>query len=170
MVNVMNQQRLLEVLIFDRETGVFTWKISPKNHIKAGQIAGKIEKGYVRIKIDGKLYRGHRLAWLYVYGKFPKDQIDHINGIRNDNRIENLRECNGSQNQQNRVIKNNNMCKATGVDFRKGLFRARISVNKKTITLGLFKDVEKAKEAYLNAKNHYHTFAITMERSYDISI
>ena len=155
---MITQNRLNEVLFYNFETGNFHWKITPKNHIKVGQIAGKIEKGYVRIKIDGKLYRAHRLAWLYVYGEFPDEQIDHINGIRGDNRIENLRKCNNAQNQQNKIIKNNNKCNATGVDFMKGLFRARISVNKKSILLGLFKDVEKAKSAYLEAKQKHHTF------------
>jgi hypothetical protein len=158
MVDLLTQKRLQELLIFNQDNGCFYWRKSPKNQIKAGSLAGKIEKGYVRIKIDGNLYRGHRLAWLYVYGEFPDEQVDHINGVRNDNRIENLRKCNNAQNQQNRTIKNNNKCNATGVDFMKGLFRARITVDKKSVLLGLFKDVEKAKYAYLEAKQKHHAF------------
>ena len=86
----LTQKRLKELLDYDPKTGIFTWKYANNNR-KAGSKAGyKAKDGYIAISIDSKRYLAHRLVWLFVYGHFPKYDIDHINRIRDDNRIENL--------------------------------------------------------------------------------
>src|SRR5262245_26632184 len=85
-------ERLREVLSYDLETGWFRWRVSPKHSgIRIGRIAGQCDCGYWRIEIDGKAYLAHRLAWLYVTGKFPDQQIDHVNGDGTYNAWCNLR-------------------------------------------------------------------------------
>ena len=87
---MITQEELKELLDYNPETGLFTWNVY--NNIKNKTTAGTFNDGYIQIKIKQKIYQAHRLAWLYVYGEWPKGQIDHINGIRDDNRIENLRD------------------------------------------------------------------------------
>jgi hypothetical protein len=92
-----------EYLQYDPETGIITWIQAKNNRIKVGQIAGTINHtGYLHIRLDGKLYQAHRLAWFLYYGKWPTNHIDHINGIKTDNRINNLRDVTRSENQLNR--------------------------------------------------------------------
>lgn len=99
----MTQERLKELLDYDPETGVFEWRVDRGGSVKAGRSAGGIDrKGYVKIVVDGRAYRGHRLAWLYVYGRFPAQETDHINLIKADNRISNLREATRSNNCANK--------------------------------------------------------------------
>ena len=102
----ITQAKLKELLSYDPETGDFTWLVGRK---MAGKKAGSPHnQGYFTIRISRKLYLSHRLAWLYVYGAFPKIDLDHINGVKSDTRIDNLRECSESQNQWNsRKPKNN---------------------------------------------------------------
>jgi HNH endonuclease len=89
---IITRTRLKEFLHYDPETGVFTWLVKPCRNILAGSIAGNVmNEGYVMVKIDRKNYKAHRLAWLYVHGTFPPDQLDHINRGRADNRLCNLR-------------------------------------------------------------------------------
>ena len=92
-------------LCYDKETGVFTWK-SPKQGRKMGVAVGsKSPSGYLVITIGQKSYWAHRLAWIYCHGEIQENMvIDHINGVRNDNRIVNLRPCSHSENMQNRGI------------------------------------------------------------------
>ena len=89
----LTQSRLKEVLAYDPYSGKFTWKVSLNTKIRAGSAAGCLSpEGYIRITIGGKKYKAHRLAWFYVYGYFPENQVVHLNGARSDNRISNLRE------------------------------------------------------------------------------
>jgi hypothetical protein len=88
----LTAERLRERLRYDAETGAFTRRVGSSN-ARAGDMAGSVHStGYVRISIDGGKYTAHHLAWLYVHGVWPSDQIEHINGKRSDNRIANLRE------------------------------------------------------------------------------
>ena len=98
----LTAERLREVLDYGPDTGVFTWKIRTNSRVKVGDVAGALRPdGYIQISIDGRLHRAHRLAWLYVTGESPPDQIDHINGVRDDNRIANLRLATSAENKQN---------------------------------------------------------------------
>jgi hypothetical protein len=91
----LTREQLKEALDYNPDTGLFTWKKLPKaaHRKKVGEIAGSHdEKGYIRIGINGTVYKSHRLAWLYVYGQWPSKIIDHVNGVNDDNRISNLRD------------------------------------------------------------------------------
>jgi hypothetical protein len=158
---VITQEQLKDVLDYDPDTGIFTWKKPTKSNY-TGKIAGYVDisAGYNRIRVYGKKYRSHRLAWLYMYGVFPA-MIDHINCIKDDNRISNLRECTTSQNSANRPAFKNNKSGLKGVYFheKNKKWEARINVNKKLKYLGCFLTKEEAYEAYCKvAKEHHGEF------------
>lgn len=156
--STLTQQRLKELLHYDPETGVLTWIVSRKGRfIRAGQIAYGRNNGYVIICVDGRLYRGHRLAWLYMTGGFPADQIDHINRVRDDNKWSNLREVNNKTNAENTSsARTSNRIGILGVSVRGNSFRAKITTNGKPICLGTYKNKEDARNAYIVAKRKYH--------------
>lgn len=152
---MLTQERLKEALDYNPETGIFTWKI-PKSKIKIGKIAGTIDKGYITIGLDQVWYLAHRLAWFYVYGEWPKDQIDHINGVRDDNRIENLREASRSENGWN-VRKNLNS--QTGIKnvFKvRNKFRVLFKINGKQHHFGYFSSIEEAKRVADEVRMKFH--------------
>ncbi len=159
---MITQSELKELLDYDPETGVFIWKKKVANRVKIGDIAGclDISTGYIVFMIKGKRYRAHRLAWFYIYGEWPKDQIDHINHVRDDNRIVNLREVTRQENLKNASLSKNNKSDVTGVHWYKANkeWRAQIMVNGKYIHLGYFNDKHDAamtrKEAEI--KYEYH--------------
>lgn len=160
----ISQERLIELLIYDPETGAFTWRTQFNNCVKKGSLAGTLcTSGYVLICLDGRRYKAHRLAWLYVYGRFPSKDIDHINRVRSDNRILNLREASDHQNGQNRSINKNNKSGFKGVCWHKatGKWQASIRVNYKTIHLGLFDTIELAAKARKEAEALHFTFVHT---------
>ena len=156
----LTQERLKSVFNYNAETGVFTNKVRRANrHI--GEVAGSINGlGYCKISVDGKQYLGHRLAWLYVYGKMP-EQIDHINCNRFDNRIINLRECNDALNHQNiRDAHKDSKTGKLGVYLLpSGKFRARITVLGQSKHIGCFNTKEEAYIAYLGTKSIVHPFS-----------
>lgn len=122
-------------------------------------VGNKNTSGALQVKVKNKCYLVHRIIWLLTYGEFPKFDIDHINGIRTDNKIENLRECKSFENAQNRIAHSNNREKLQGVWLHKpGIWRAEIMIKGKKIYLGLHKTPELAHEAYLKAKEKFHTF------------
>jgi len=144
---------------YDETTGIFT-RTKDKGRGKKGHRAGTIHsKGYEVIRLDDKLYKSHRLAWLYVYGNWP-NQIDHINGDRKDNRICNLRLTSDSENMQNRHKPNpNNTSGHKGVGWHAQTSRWRVKIMKdyKTIHLGHFKNLDDAINAYAEGAAKYHT-------------
>ena len=152
--------RLNELLSLDSETGVFTWKSKRGSGSNAGDVAGKITKyGYVSIKIDQVDYFAHRLVWLIEHGSFPSLKIDHINRIKTDNRISNLREATDSQNAQNHISpQSNNKSGFRGVSPYKGKWKASITKDGKQIYLGLFDGKLDAASAYIVAKQNVHEF------------
>jgi hypothetical protein len=153
----LTQQTLRTFLDYDKETGVFTWRVQRGRSTQVGTVAGYLVKGYVKIKLFGKIYFAHRLAWLYVNGVWPDDQIDHINCVRDDNRFCNLREATGSLNLQNQRRPNNdNSSGYLGVARNRGKWRARIGLNGTNINLGIFTTPEAAHEAYVSAKRELH--------------
>jgi len=152
----LTAEELREWLDYDPATGVFRWKIDrPKR--KVGSVAGCVApNGYVRIRLSGRLRLGHRLAWLHVYGSWPDGWIDHKNGVRHDNRIDNLRVADGFLNAANRKQqKSQSGIKGVSYEPKSNGWRAVIKVNGKTIYLGYFKDKDKAAEARRNATKLY---------------
>ena len=147
-------QQLREMLHYDSQTGDFTWIVSRGNQFtKPGMKAGfKDTYGHMGIEIDGKRYLSHRLAWLYVHEKWPNHQIDHINRVRDDNRIANLRDVTGVVNLNNKGNYRNNTTGFKGVTIKNGRFVAQITINGKCKHIGSFDIAEKASQAYQAAK------------------
>jgi len=136
---ILTQARLQELLHYAPETGLFTWSAPSGPRVKKGARAGSATReGYLTIRIDKKLHKAHRLAWLYVYGLHPKNQIDHINQSKSDNRICNLRSVSNKQNLENRGAQKNNTSGYKGVSFSRGLWQAQICSNGKRTNLGRF--------------------------------
>ena len=153
----MTQEQLRD--IFDYKDGQLIWKES-RQSAKYGRIVGKPNAaGYIRIYINSKRIMAHRLIWMFHNGDIPVGlDIDHINGLRNDNRIENLRVATRCQNQCNRPKFKNNKSGYKGVylDKSRNKWRARITVNKKVNHLGLFDTPEEARIEYNKASIQYH--------------
>jgi hypothetical protein len=141
---------------YDPATGALTYRISLHIGMKVGEEAGSIKKsGYRNIGIDGKVYQAHRLVWVYVTGKEPGPVLDHINGDRADNRIENLRDVSQSINLLNiHAPSKGNTAGMRGVTFHKQCqkFHACIKKGRRQTYLGLFDTREEAQAAYLAAK------------------
>lgn len=150
-------EELRQALDYNSETGEFRWKERDGvrkeiNTTFANKIAGgnNASHGYIEIGINNRRYLGHRLAWLYIYGDWPPCQIDHINMVRTDNRITNLRLANHSENKWNRGKNSNNKSGYKGVRLHKasGLWQVRIMRERKEISLGYFKTIEEAVARY----------------------
>lgn len=157
----LTQEYLKSILNYCPETGIFTRLVSTAQRVKVGDIAGSINgDGYLLIMVAGKRYKAHRLAWLYMTGNWPKDQIDHIDGGKANNRFPNLREATHGQNQSNTPVPRNNKSGLKGVSHTKGSkvrpWMARIMVAEKTIYLGMFETKELAHAAYCEAADKYH--------------
>lgn len=137
-----------ELLSYCPETGVFKWKVTLSNRAKAGEKAGAPNtKGYVSIKINGRQYKAHRLAWFYVHGEDPGDhEIDHKDLRKGNNCIGNLRLATRKQNNENMPTPKNNTSGIRGVSHQKqdNIWTAYIYHNKKRIHLGSFRSVESA--------------------------
>lgn len=155
--DAMSQDELLVFLNYDQITGIFTWKVSTNKRIKIGSIAGSIgPQGYVRIRINGKYYQAHRLAWLYVNGEWPKNEIDHKDRIKHHNWILNLREATKSQNGFNRTADKDNELGVKGVRRWGNKFIMQMKINGSTRYLGLYKTIEDAKKAYDELAKELH--------------
>lgn len=155
----LTQKQLKKLLRYDKNTGTFTWRETRRGTARAGSIAGTVSsRDYRIIKVFDKIYFAHRLAWLYTHGCWPIDQIDHINGVRDDNRITNLRAATGLENQQNRKLSANNATGFMGVSADKDKFRAMIYRKSKCYRLGYFDTPRQAANAYLFAKPVFHRF------------
>ena len=111
---MITQNRLKQILDYDPDTGKFTWLIK-KTGIKRREAGHTRTDGQVTIGINGANYRAHRLVWLYVYGYFPENQIDHINRNPSDNRLCNLREVNQACNMANASKRTDNTSGIRGV-------------------------------------------------------
>jgi hypothetical protein len=141
---------LREYLAYDAITGEFTRRISTAPSVKVGDVAGSSDGLYTKINLLGKRYYAHRLAWLYVYGVWPQNEVDHINGDKFDNRIENLREATRSQNCANRPALATSKSGVKGVcwDARKRRWIAQIRVDGVSRIIGHFESQSAAKAAY----------------------
>ena len=150
-------ERVREALSYNPETGVFTWLVRASTKIRVGDVAGSSAEGYWRIKLDGKTYRAHQLAWLYMTGAWPTHEVDHINGVRDDNRWVNLRDVPRLTNQWNTVApQRSSTTGVRGVERSKDGWTARIRVNGCRKYLGRFATIEEASAAYWAAKAEYH--------------
>lgn len=169
---MLTVDRLKELLFYDPNTGGFVWRVErhPGNGKRngPGSVAGTMrgrgtENPYIVIWIDGVLYRAHRLVWLYVFGRLPHDNIDHINGDGCDNRLANLRECNQQQNNGNhKRLNNHNTSGYRGVTWKKdrAKWKAYINRNNRQYHVGYFDTAEAAYEAYkVAAVEHFGEFA-----------
>lgn len=149
-----------EVLRYDPEEGQFYWVKHPKKESLNGCSAGYMDnKGYMRINALGYSAPGHRLAFLFMTGNWPVDEVDHKNCNRFDNRWVNLRETDRCTNQQNlRGPLSNNKCGFLGVmrSQNKKRFVARIEVDGVSYQVGTFDTPEEAHAAYVEAKRKYH--------------
>lgn len=142
------------VFDYNPNTGDLIWR-KARPHVKAGSVAGGLNKGYVQIGLCDELFRAHRLVWLYHYGKWPTQEIDHINGIKSDNRIENLRDVSHHVNTIHR--KSYAKSGRLGVTFDGGRWRARITDSYgATHSLGYFDTREEASDAYKTAHAKIH--------------
>ncbi len=158
MAKELTQERLKELLHYDAMTGEFTWKVYRGGKARVGTIASYDDgQGYIRIKIDGTRYKAHRLAFLYMTGEWPKDQVDHIDGCRSNNAFKNLREATERQNSANRRRSVGSYSGFKGVSFnrKQGNYSAQIKVNGKLIRLGRFNTPEAAHAAYCEAAKHH---------------
>ncbi len=152
----MDTKRLRSLVEYDPETGVFRWKAPNKGKAKVGQIINgwNAGKGYKMVGLDFGRYYLHRLAWQYVHGREPLDQIDHINRNVTDNRICNLREANAAQNGWNQ-LRNRAGFKGVYLERRTGKFFAAICCNRVKHHLGTFDTPEAAHHAYEAAAQKY---------------
>lgn len=150
---LLSHKHLISVLDYNETTGIFVWKNGIGGASKAGKAAGTctIAEGYIRICLSHKKYCAHRLAWFYVYSSWPENEIDHINGDKQDNRIKNLRDVSVRENGSNKFYHRKG--KLVGATFCKDkkIWRSQIEINKKTVHLGRFKTETEAHEAYKKA-------------------
>lgn len=155
----LTAQRLREVLYYDPDTGIFKWRVRTSNRVSVGQVAGTpAGDGYVLIRI-GKRCWAHRLAWLYMTGKWPDGEVDHWDTNRSNNRWSNLRDVSGQTNSQNlRKAKSTSSSGLLGAFYFKSrdCFRAQISVNGRAKHIGYFTTAELAHAAYVKAKRALH--------------
>lgn len=143
---MLTQERLKELLRYNPDTGVFT-------RIKTGKEAGCLDGGYIVLNAGGKLHYAHRLAFLWMTGSLPPEYVDHINGVRSDNRWSNLRPATHAENCRNSRARKG----LKGVFPRSnGTYRARVTFNGKKYNIGTYKTPELAHAAYCEKASELH--------------
>ncbi|CAM6588387.1 HNH endonuclease [Escherichia coli] len=164
----LTPEMVLSVVDYNPSSGDFHWRwrqgrerttLTWNSRFAFKKCSSINSDGYLMIMINGKACPAHRLAWLIVYGTMPDGFIDHINRVRTDNRISNLRLVTHSENMQNRKIQKNNKSGYRGVswDAKYGKWRARINASGKCINLGYHDTAELAAAAFEAARMKYHT-------------
>lgn len=158
---LITQEYLKEILDYNPDTGIFTWKIRPSQIKHIGNIAGTLNKrGYIRINVNKKSYLAHRLVLLYMTGSWPIDMVDHKDNNKSNNCFDNLRECDNKFNKQNqnKPQKNNHststMC---GVTFREDSkkWRVMLRINRILINFGQYDTQEEAEKVCLENRKKY---------------
>jgi len=153
---MINQAQTKE--LFEYRNGILFWKVSPNKKIRIGLIAGYLGKyGYVNVGFNRSSYRAHRIIFLMHYGYLPK-YLDHINGNRSDNRIENLRKCNASENSRNAKLFKTNTSGVKGLWFDKlnNKWKVELRLNSVKLSFGRYSDFELAELVAIEARNKYH--------------
>ena len=151
-ISVLTQARLKQLLHYNPDTGVFS-----SNHRRyRGEAVGSNHQGYLRITVDCRHYRAHRLAYLYMEGVFPSKLVDHKNNKRDDNRWENLRCCTHTQNLLNTPKKKGGGYKNVFWDKKTGRWMVRLQMNRRIEYFGYYKDQELAGLVAEEARNKYH--------------
>ena len=141
---MITYDRLHELLTYNVDTGIFTWRVN-RGPAKAGSVAGcKNSDGYIVIRLDYELYYAHRLAWLYQYGYMPEPLIDHEYRMCDDNRINELRETSKQCNARNTGNFKHNTSGVKGVSVHEGKWRARVRTTVGQKCLGVYADFEEA--------------------------
>ena len=169
MNNIINAEKLKEMFDYNHQTGELTHRYRSEDHFKTKNAFGMFNKrfagrkagcpgnhGYEQVYVDRKLQLTHRVIWAIVHGRWPEGHLDHIDGDITNNRIENLRECNSSQNNRNKH-KVAGIVKLKGVRFHKPSqkFQSRICIDYKSTHLGYFDTAEEAHAAYCAAADKY---------------
>jgi hypothetical protein len=152
----LTQEYLKTLFVYDPILGNFT-RIKTVGRGKVGSIAGSIGRGYVCIQIDRKRYYAHRLAWIYIYGAASED-IDHIDGVRSNNAISNLRLADKTQNSYNTGLMKNNTSGYKGVSYvaARGKYQVGICIQGVQKHLGYYSTAEEASAAYQKAAKELH--------------
>ena len=154
----LTQKELKELLLYNPDTGNFHWKKARKR-VKAGAVTGTLRKdsGCIIITLNHKVYQAHRLAWLYLFGHWPKGIIDHINHNQADNRASNLRDVTILESGKNKSFRKDNTSGYVGVTWHKGLnkWAAGIMVEGKQIHLGYFTNIKDAAKVRKTAEHKY---------------
>lgn len=151
-------EEIKENIQYDPGTGLFML-VRDKSNVKSGQIAGSLcGNGYIRIVVNYKRYYAHRLAWLFVNGTWPANDIDHINGIKTDNRYSNLRDATKSNNQHNRSTPRNNTSGIKGVcwDKHANKWLASCKIEGVGHHIGLFTCISDAEKAVREFRENHH--------------
>lgn len=156
---MLTQERVKHLFAYDEAKGLLIRSLTTGRALAGTWSLATDRDGYHIVGIDNKLYRTHRVIWLYVHGSFPNGYLDHINRIKTDNRIENLREVSKAQSRENIDIAHNNQCGLKGVWLHKQTKKwcASIGHKSKNIHLGSFISIEDAYKAYKKAAAIYHT-------------
>lgn len=156
--NGLSHDYVRSVLAYDPATGLFTWLKTVSSKAPKGSVPdGRDPDGYKVIMLKGKYLRQHRLAWFYMTGEWPVGQIDHRNGVRDDNRFCNLRECDSQDNNRNRGLSRNNTSGVSGVCKQQGKWMVRIRLQKGVRKFfGYFDDLELAELVASEARDKYH--------------
>ena len=159
---MITQEQLKKELSYDPETGQFIW-IRRRQGRQFGYFLGALQPhGYRKICLDGKKYYAHRLAWLYVYGVFPESELDHVNGDKSDNTINNLREATSCANKCNSSLRSDNTSGFKGVTWNQDCQKwlAQIHQAGKSYFIGVFVDKLEAARAYdTEARKRFGAFA-----------
>ena len=158
MASKITATQVRQTLIYDRESGVFTWRLS-RPGVKKGDVAGTEHgRGYITVCVENRPFLAHRLAWFYVTGEWPPHQIDHKNTNKKDNRFSNLRAVTNQVNNQNLTRpRPNNKSGFLGVVSKPyGRFQARIKVDGVAVSLGTFGTAQEAHDCYVVGKRRLH--------------
>lgn len=154
----VTQEQLRELFTLDPDEGVLRYRVKHLRY-KAGLVAGSVgHKGWRSIMVNQRRYQAHHLVWMYVHGRWPTHELDHVNGIRDDNRLSNLREADAFQQVMNSARPPTNKSGARNVYFirKSGKFRVSVRYRGKHVHIGHFSTLQEASVAATDARNRLH--------------